>query len=149
VYFGLRRLRAWIQRDPLSRIPTDVYVCKVVLSIKYFLYITQQTNTVNVASIQNGFTLTMICGSPLFPGSRARPVCRAENLPSSVSLFSRQCGILNFSQPYRPPRPVTAIALLYFTLLYFILLYFTLIYFMLLRQWCWNCQRVAERFLGR
>jgi hypothetical protein len=27
--------------------------------------------------------------------------------------MSRQCGILNISQPSRPPRPVTGIALLY------------------------------------
>jgi hypothetical protein len=30
-----------------------------------------------------------------------------------VSRLSRQCGILNISQPYRPPRPVKGIALLF------------------------------------
>jgi hypothetical protein len=31
----------------------------------------------------------------------------------TVSRLSRQCGILNISQPYMSPRPVTGIALLY------------------------------------
>jgi hypothetical protein len=40
--------------------------------------------------------------------------------PLSVSRLSRQYGILNFSQSYRPPRPVTGIALLYMLVVVFI-----------------------------
>jgi hypothetical protein len=50
----------------------------------------------------------------MFLGSEVRRVRRADNLTTSVSRLSRQCGILNISQPYRPPRHVTGIALLYF-----------------------------------
>jgi hypothetical protein len=40
-------------------------------------------------------------------------------LPPSMSRLSGQCGILNISQPYRPPRSVTGIALLFFFFTFF------------------------------
>jgi hypothetical protein len=48
----------------------------------------------------------------MFLGSKVRRVRRADNL-TICEPIARQCGILNISQPYRPPRLVTEIALLY------------------------------------
>jgi hypothetical protein len=41
---------------------------------------------------------------------------RLTNPPPSVSRLCRQCGILNISQPCRPPRPATGITLLFFSI---------------------------------
>jgi hypothetical protein len=37
-----------------------------------------------------------------------------SKVPPYVSRLSRHCGVLNISQPYRPPRPDTEIVLLLF-----------------------------------
>jgi hypothetical protein len=57
----------------------------------------------------------------MFLASRARPVRRAHNL-TTIYRLSRQCGILNISQPYRPPRFVTGTVLLLLSVLNFRLL---------------------------
>jgi hypothetical protein len=45
----------------------------------------------------------------MFLESKVRLVRGADNLTATY-VVSRQCGILNISQSYRAPRPVTGIA---------------------------------------
>jgi hypothetical protein len=53
----------------------------------------------------------------MYLGSREqRPQhIRLKILPPSLSRFFKQCGILNISQPYSTPSPVTEIALFVYT----------------------------------
>jgi hypothetical protein len=48
----------------------------------------------------------------MFLESRAGPAVRYTTRPPSVNRPSTQFGILDISQPFRPPRPVRRIALL-------------------------------------
>jgi hypothetical protein len=55
------------------------------------------------------FELILIIGSNNVLTEGARKVYRGRCVGQG---WSRQCGILNISQPYRSPRPATGIALL-------------------------------------
>jgi hypothetical protein len=58
----------------------------------------------------------------LFLGTRAWLVRTADNLTAICELIVYTMWILNISQPYRPPQPVTRITLL--LLLFFLLLFY-------------------------
>jgi hypothetical protein len=67
------------------------------------------------------FELILIIGSNNALTEGARKVYRERRVGQG---WSRQCGILNISRPYRLPRPATGIALLFIEVRQF--LYFTL-----------------------
>jgi hypothetical protein len=64
----------------------------------------------------------------MFWGSKVRLVCGADKYRS------RQCGILNISQPYRPMRLVTAIVLLFLFYSYILLILLSCLYSSLLHH---------------
>jgi hypothetical protein len=52
-------------------------------------------------------------GPGVYSASNRNEYQKQKNKIVSGETLSKQCGILNISQPYRPPRPVMGIALLF------------------------------------
>jgi hypothetical protein len=60
--------------------------------------------------------MTLVLTHPLtemstrkLPGGKGQLARKADNL-TAICELSRKCGILNISQPYGPPQPVTGVA---------------------------------------
>jgi hypothetical protein len=67
-----------------------------------------------IAVMAPGFTqLATEMSTGRFLGAKRDRSVRLTPYPPSVNQLSIQCEILNIPQPYRPPRPVTGIALLF------------------------------------
>jgi hypothetical protein len=93
------QVRRSLVRDPIS-------------SINFFILLNPSSFTIALGFTQPLTELSAKNRKKCFWGVESGERLRLTALPPSVSQLSRQCGILNISQPYRPPRPVTGIALL-------------------------------------
>jgi hypothetical protein len=63
-----------------------------------------------------GFPHPLTDYQKIFLGSKARPAHKSDNFAAMCEPIAEEMWASRHSQPYRHPRPVTGIALLYFLL---------------------------------
>jgi hypothetical protein len=87
--------------------------------IYIYIYIYFSAHNKSSRTMAAGFTqpITELSTGRYLGVKRSRRV-RLTALPPSMNRFYRQCGFLNISQLYRPPRSVTGIALFFGFVLY-------------------------------
>jgi hypothetical protein len=103
-------LRNWLRHYAASRKVAGSSLDQV---IEFFNLANPSSRSLALVLIQ---PLTESIRKSFWGVKRGRRV-KLTTSPPSVSLLSRQWGILDDSQPYSLPRPVRGIALLYFTLI--------------------------------